>query len=150
MIQTKFGSNWSYSFRGEDLWKSLRRMTTDAKWCAIQNWNTSRSFPHSRLNTGFVTRLTRQMPLVEQELPTLPEHLSSPPIFSGVRVTRSLVLYVCIVDLCLSFFTFFFGHCVVCSSLIYEFWLPLWHLQTLLADTNVFNARCKGKKHENK
>jgi len=33
------------------------------------------------------------MPLVEQKLPTLPEHLSSLPIFSGVRVTLSLVLY---------------------------------------------------------
>ena len=43
---------------------------------------------------------------------TLPEHLSSPPIFSGVRVTRSLVLYVCFVDRCLSFCTFSFGHCV--------------------------------------
>ena len=30
------------------------------------------------------------------------EHLSSPPVFSGVRVTRSLVLYVCFVDRCLS------------------------------------------------
>jgi hypothetical protein len=29
---------------------------------------------------------------VEQELLTFPEHLSSPPVFSGVRVTRSLVL----------------------------------------------------------
>jgi len=28
--------------------------------------------------TGFVTRLTRRTPLVEQELPTLPEHLDSP------------------------------------------------------------------------
>jgi hypothetical protein len=27
--------------------------------------------------------------LVEQELPTLPEHLSSPAVFSGVRDTRS-------------------------------------------------------------
>jgi hypothetical protein len=35
---------------------------------------------------------TRRMPLVEQELPTLPEHMSSPPVFSGVRVTRSLVI----------------------------------------------------------
>jgi hypothetical protein len=24
-----------------------------------------------------------------------------------------------------------FGHCVVCSSSIYGFWLPLWYLQTL-------------------
>ena len=94
--------------------------------------NTSRSFPHSRLITGFVTRLTRRVPLVEQELLTLPEHLGSPPVFTGVRVTRSLVLYECFVDRCLSFCTFSFGHCVVCSSSIYEFWLPLWYLQTLL------------------
>jgi len=70
--------------------------------------NTSRSFPHSRLITGFVTRLTRRVPLVEQELHTLPEHPSSSPVFSGVRVTQSLVLYVCFVDRCLSFCTFFF------------------------------------------
>jgi hypothetical protein len=62
----------------------------------------------SRLITGFVTRLTRRVPLVEQELPTLPEHLNSPPVFSGVRVARSLVLYVCFVDRCLSFCTFSF------------------------------------------
>jgi hypothetical protein len=40
---------------------------------------------------------------VEQELLTLPEHLCSPRGFSVVRVTRSLVLYVCFVDRCLSF-----------------------------------------------
>ena len=51
--------------------------------------NTSRFFPHSRLITGFVTRLTRRVPLVEQELLTLPEHLSPPPVFIVVRVTRS-------------------------------------------------------------
>ena len=42
--------------------------------------------------TGFVTRLKRRVPPVEQELPTLPEHLSSPPVFSGVCVTRSFVV----------------------------------------------------------
>jgi hypothetical protein len=42
----------------------------------------------------------------------VPEHLNSPPGFSEVRVSRSLVLYVCFVDLCLSFCTFSFGHCV--------------------------------------
>ena len=85
----------------------------------------AKSFPHSRLNTGFVARLTRRVSLEEQELLTLPKHLSSPPVFSGVRVTRSLVLYVCFVDRCLSFCPFSFGHCVVCSSSIYGFWLPL-------------------------
>ena len=44
------------------------------------------------------------------------------PVFSGVFVTRSLVLYVGFVDYCLSFCTF--GHCVVCSSSIYGFKLP--------------------------
>jgi hypothetical protein len=73
---------------------------------------------------GFVTRLTRQVPLVEKELLTLPEHLSSPPVFIGVCVTRSLVLYVCFVDRCLSFSTFSFGHCFICSSV---FW-PLFYL----------------------
>ena len=83
--------------------------------------NSSRSFPHSRLITGFVTRLTQRVPLVDQELTTLSEHLSSPPAVCGVRVTRSLVLYVCFVDRCLSFCTVSFGHCVVCPSLIYGF-----------------------------
>jgi hypothetical protein len=58
---------------------------------------------------------TRQVPLVEKELLTLPKHPSSRPVFSGVRVTRSLVLCVCFVDCCLSFCTFSFGHCVVPS-----------------------------------
>ena len=35
--------------------------------------------------------------------------------------TRSLVLYVCFVDRCLSLCTFSFGHCVVCSSSICVF-----------------------------
>jgi len=81
----------------------------------------------------FVTRLTRRVSLVEQELLTCTEHLISPPIFSGVHVTRSLVLLVCFVDRCLSFCNFSFGHCVVCSSSIYGFWLHLWYLQTLLS-----------------
>jgi hypothetical protein len=37
------------------------------------------------------------VPLVEQELLTLLELLSSPPFLSGVRVIRSLVLCVCFV-----------------------------------------------------
>ena len=88
------------------------------------------TFPRSWLITGFVTRLTRRVPLVKQELPIPPEHLSSPLDFSGVRITRSLVLSVCFVDNSLSFCTFSFGHFVVCPS-IYGFWLPLWYLQTL-------------------
>ena len=94
--------------------------------------NTSRSCPRSWLITEFVTRLTRRVSLVEQERLTLPKHLSSPPVFSRVRVTRSLVLCVCFVDRCLSFCPFSSCHCVVCSSSMYGFWLPIWYLQTLL------------------
>jgi hypothetical protein len=60
-----------------------------------------------------------------KHLPTLPEHLSSPPVLSGARVTRSLALYVCFVDSCLSLCTFSISHCVVCSSSIYGLWLLL-------------------------
>ena len=122
-------SSFSPPWLGWPLWNIC--LTNDHGYVPLV-LSTSRSFPHSRLITGFVARLTRRVPLVEQELITLPEHLSSPPAFSGVRVTRSLVLYVCFVDRCLSFCTFSFGHCVVCSSSIYGFWLPLWYLQTLL------------------
>jgi hypothetical protein len=79
----------------------------------------------------FVARLTLRVPLTEEEQLVLPEHLSSSPSFSGVRVTWSLVLCVCFVDRCLSLCTFSFGHCVVCSFSIYVVWLPLWYLQTL-------------------
>jgi hypothetical protein len=48
-------------------------------------------------------------------------------VLSGVRVTRSLVLSVCFVGRCSSFCTSSFGHCVVYSSSIYRFLLPLWY-----------------------
>ena len=112
----------------------------------------------SWLVTGFVNRVTRRVSLVEQELLILPENLHSPPVFSGIRVIRSLVLCVCFVNRSLSFCTFSFDHCLVCSSFdhclvcssfdhclvcssfdhclvcssIYRFWLLLWYLQTLL------------------
>jgi hypothetical protein len=103
-----------------------------------------RSFSHSWLIAGFVTRLIRRVPLVEQEMLTLPEHLSSSPVFSGVGVTPYLVICVFFVDRCLSFCTFSFGHCVVCSSSIYGFWLPLWYLRTPC--TYIINNKSNNKK----
>ena len=102
--------------------------------------NTSRFFPHSWLITGFVTRLTRRAPPVEQKLSTLPEHLSLPPVFSEVHVTPSLVLCVCFVNRCWFFCPFSFGHCVICPS-IYGFWLPLLYLQTLVMYAYIFFIR---------
>ena len=89
------------------------------------------------------------MSLVEQELFTLPEHLSSLPILSGVRITRSLVLCVmfcrslffllsfffwplCYLSFCLLAIVLSvllsFGHCVICPSV---FW-PLCYLSFCL------------------
>jgi hypothetical protein len=42
---------------------------------------------------------------VEQELLTLPEHLSSPPVFGSCY---SIFSFICFIDSCLSFCTFFF------------------------------------------
>jgi hypothetical protein len=57
--------------------------------------------------------------LVEQELFTLPEHLSSTQfVLSGDLFTRSLFLYVCFADRCLSFCTFSFGSLNIDNSVI--------------------------------
>ena len=53
----------------------------------------TQSFPLSWLITGFVTRVTLRVPLVEQELPTLPEHMSSTQVFNGVRV--AILSFLC-------------------------------------------------------
>ena len=56
------------------------------------------------------------MPLVEQELLTLPEHLSLPLVYSVVHVSRSLVLCECFVDQCLPFVLFILA--IVFSDLL--------------------------------
>ena len=93
---------------------SVSQMITDMLYLFV---STSWSFPHSRLITGFVTRSTRRVTLVGQERITLPEHLRSSPVFSGIRVVWSLALCV---DRCCPFVLLSFGYCVVCSSV---FWL---------------------------
>jgi hypothetical protein len=45
--------------------------------------NTIRAFLRSWLITWFVTRITLWLLLVEQELPTLPEHMCSSPVLMG-------------------------------------------------------------------
>jgi hypothetical protein len=63
------------------------------------------SFLNSWLITGFVTRLTRQVSLVEQELSALPEHLSSPPGFRfNFNYIITLVQSKCILLLKMSYF----------------------------------------------
>ena len=80
-----------------------------------------RSCPHSWLITRFVTRITRLIPHVEQELLTLPEHLKSSSVFSWVHITRSLVFCVVV-------------YIALFVPLSYFFW-PLYCL-------TVFDLRC--------
>ena len=99
------------------------------KWPLVVN--TSRSFHHAWLITGFVTRLTRVSLVAGIAYPSgAPEFT---PVISGVRVTRSLVSYVCFVDRCLYFCLILFllaivlsvllsfSHCVFYPSSIYGF-----------------------------
>ena len=75
----------------------------------------------------FVARIIRQRPLVEQDLFALPEHMSSPSGFSGIRVAQALVFFVMFCRTLSVLLSFFF----VCpSSPLYAIWLPpLWLLR---------------------
>jgi hypothetical protein len=53
------------------------------------------------------TWITRRVPLVEHELLSIPEHLSSPPINSGVRLAPFVLFLLAIVLSVLLRFTFF-------------------------------------------
>ena len=100
-------------------------------------WNWPALLPSIRMTlhkmnpaTGFVTGATWRVPHVENELFTLPEHLSSPPVFNVVRFARSLVFYVmfcCSLFVLLSFF--FLSLC--CLS--FELRLPI----TPLVSSNI-------------
>jgi hypothetical protein len=92
---------------------------------------TTVSCQHLWVITGVVAKITRRVPLVEQELFIHPKHLSSPPVISGVRVTRSLIMF------CRSLFVLLsFSIWPLCCrrSSIYRFWSPLWSLQTINYD----------------
>ena len=134
------------SFKSEFLWKryvkiilvtSMTFFSFDLLYMNYSAWKmclykiivvkTFRSFPHSWLITDFVKKLTR---LVEQELLTFPDHLSSPQVFSGVRVARSLVLCVMFCRSLFVLLSLFF--CPLC----YLSFLDLWILITALVSSN--------------
>ena len=48
---------------------------------------------------------------------------SSSPVFTGVCVTRSLILFVCFVDRCLSFYAFSFGRSFDYTIVIFKLFL---------------------------
>jgi hypothetical protein len=59
--------------------------------------------------------IARRVPLLKQELSTLPEHLIATPVFSVVHVAEFLVF--CVV-FCRSLFLFSFDYCIACPSSI--------------------------------
>jgi hypothetical protein len=92
--------------------------------------------PLSCFITGFVTRLTRQVPLVEQKLPTLPENLRSPPVFlwsSCYSIFSFMCMFCRSLFVLLYFFfcslrcLFFFDIWILITHIfsIYGFWLPI-------------------------
>jgi hypothetical protein len=134
------------------------------KWpwiCSVCHHNLS--FPYSCLITDFVTR---RIPLVEKELLSLLLLLSLPLVFDGRFVSFNLWFSVFCVMFCTSLFVLLsfifwplsclyfivlsvlllyclyfycrlsFGHCIVCTSWNYSFWIPL------LVFSNFFCVLC--------
>ena len=91
--------------RHHDLFNRCEISVSHTTTCVPLVVSTSWSFPHSRLVTGFVIRVSRRMPLVEQKLPTIPEYLCLPLVHSGFRVARSLFFWELF---CRSLFILFF------------------------------------------
>ena len=71
----------------------------------------------------------------------------SPRGFQLIRVTPSLVLCVCFIDLCLSFCTFALVHCVVCFSSISDYPFDIFNLFTILTIFLVNWHYCHDKGH---
>ena len=74
----------------------------------------------------YLTRLTRRISLVEQELIILPEYLTSSPVFSGVVLIDLLFFVQRFVDRFLSFYAY--SYCPYADD--------LWTLTTTLVSSH--------------
>jgi hypothetical protein len=86
-----------------------------------------------------MTKVIRRMLLVEQELPTLPEHMSLPPVFSAVRVARSFVF--CVVFCRLWFVLLFFFYWPLCCLPFFDLRLLITPLVSLNYSYILFSIR---------
>ena len=106
-------------------------------WICCVGGNHSSVLIHDLL---LATRVTWQVPLVEQEQLIFLEHLSSPSVFSVVCCSifnfLCSVLWITVCPFC----PFCFDHWIV-SPPIYGFWLPRWYLQTFC--THLINKEKK-------
>jgi hypothetical protein len=113
-----------------------RSMAMSYTFCLgeIQYTPSTKRFLYCLISFRSVFFHSTTMQLLEQELPTLPEHMSSPSVFNGGWLVgwdgRSLVLCVCFVDRCLSFFRW-----PLCCLSFFD----LRYLQTLL---QIYVVRC--------
>jgi hypothetical protein len=114
-------------FNIQILFLSLSIVLNTNEIFAAGHWTTNNSWKIAQL------ALNNNHSLVEQELLTLLEHPSSPPVFSGVHVTQSLVLCLCFVDCCLSF---------VLWPLCCLFFFDLWILITPLVSSHSSHSLC--------
>ena len=92
-----------------------------------------------------VRRLSEHMLSKEQELLTLPEHLSSLPGFYWGSCC-SIISCLCTVlqIVVFHFALFYFVHCIVCPSSNYGLSLPLSYLQNYLSKVHF----CQNRRHE--
>jgi hypothetical protein len=66
----------------------------------------------------YLVKITRRESVVEHELLTVSEHLTSPRFLVGVHVVRSVIFCVVFVDNCLSFCPFSFDLRLLITSLV--------------------------------
>ena len=104
------------------------------------------SFPHSWLITVLLIKVTRLVPLLETDLPTLPEHLSLPPVYYGFLLHNLLVFCVVFLDHYLSFCRFSVGHCtcIVCHF----FDLRLLIVPLILSDKTLITNKLQVKRYD--
>ena len=102
-------------------------------WIALQRepWTSYSSW----LITRLVTKLTRWVPLVVQELPTL----QSTRVHPGFKWGSCYLIFSFVCMCYRSLFVLFPLASVFCTSLIDIFWLSLWYPQTLLS-SNLINV----------
>ena len=123
---------WSYDVTlqlvvNNNLWLNTQQISTDLfntclYWCTSiyvyiyyiykWYWNTYSRFCQvaSLIYFYYVIQTSLEVCSHVYPLHTILMVVLIDPRFEGIRVTRSLVLYVCLVDRCLFFCTFSFGH----------------------------------------
>ena len=95
-------------------------------YCKYEYWQIVNLGKLVKLHLVLMKKITRRVPLVEQELLSFLKHLYSYTIFSGICTAQYVVF--CVMPY---LFPFSFWYCIVCSFKIYGYWIPLLHLQTV-------------------